>query len=64
MALNNSRQDDKIKDSRRNQRMKQIERVFSDYQHWVEDSMQTEPAPYIQLIAVLARAQDATEGES
>ena len=58
LALSSSKQDEKIKASRRNQRMKQIERVFSDYQHWVEDSMQTEPAPYIQLIAVLARAED------
>jgi hypothetical protein len=38
--------------------MSQIERVFTDYQHWVEDTMQTAPAPYIQLIAVVARAEN------
>ena len=62
LQLSRSQQDQHFKDSRRNRRMQQIERVFTDYQHWVEDSMQTEPAPYIQLIAVLARAQDNHQG--
>ena len=58
LMLNQSRQDEHIKDARKNKRMKQIEAVFSSYQQWIEDSWQTEPAPYIQLIAVLARAED------
>ncbi len=33
---------------------KRIEDVFASYQNWVEDTMRTEPAPYIQLIAVIA----------
>jgi hypothetical protein len=57
LALSGSQQDSKFKEGRRNRRMSQIERVFTDYQHWVEDTMQTEPIPYIQLIAVLARAE-------
>ena len=57
LALHRSQQDQKFKDGRRNRRMKAIDTIFTEYQHWVEDSMQTEPAPYIQLIAVLARAE-------
>jgi superfamily II DNA or RNA helicase len=64
LQLSGSQQDQHFKDSRRNRRLQQIERVFTDYQHWVEDSMQTEPIPYIQLIAVLARAQDSQKGEA
>ena len=58
LALGHSKQDEKFKDGRRNLRMKHIDRVFTDYQHWIEDTMQTEPAPYVQIIAVLARAED------
>ena len=54
LALDRSRQDDHFKESKKNQQMKRIEEIFSSYQHWVEDTMQTEPAPYIQLMAVLA----------
>lgn len=57
-SLEKSKQDAHFKDARKNKRMKQIEAVFSNYQQWIEDSWQTEPAPYIQLIAVLARAED------
>ena len=55
LTLARSQQDEKFKNSRRKLRMKEIERVFTNYQDWVEESMQTSPAPYIQLIAVLAR---------
>jgi hypothetical protein len=58
LALANSKQEQHFKESRKNIRMKQIEEVFASYQSWVKDTMQTEPAPYIQLIAVLARAED------
>lgn len=58
LALNNSKQEQHFKDSKRNRDMKRIEEVFNSYQSWVEDTMQTEPAPYIQIIAVVARAED------
>jgi hypothetical protein len=32
---------------------RRIEQIFNQYWHWVEDSMTTEPAPYIKIIAVL-----------
>lgn len=58
LALDNSKQEQHFKDSKRNRDMKRIEEVFNSYQSWVEDTMQTEPAPYIQIIAVVARAED------
>jgi len=56
--LDHSKQEQKFKDSKRNKNMKRIEEVFTDYQRWIEDTMQTEPAPYIQLIAVIASVQE------
>ncbi len=58
LALSRSQQNQRFKDSRKNQRMKTIDKVFSEYQHWVEDTMKTEPSPYIQIMAVVARAED------
>ena len=58
LVLDQSKQDDSFKESRKNTQMKRIDGIFRSYQHWVEDTMQTEPAPYIQIIAVLARAED------
>ena len=55
--LDHSKQEQKIKDSKRNKKMNRIEAIFTDYQRWIEDTMQTEPVPYIQLIAVIARAE-------
>jgi superfamily II DNA or RNA helicase len=56
--LDHSKQDQKLKDGKRNKKMKKIEEIFTDYQRWIEDTMQTEPAPYIQLIAVIASVQE------
>lgn len=58
LALASSNQEQHFKESRKNSRMKHIEEVFASYQSWVKDTMQTEPAPYIQLIAVLARVEE------
>ncbi|MEH1768839.1 MAG: DEAD/DEAH box helicase [Nostoc sp.] len=32
---------------------RRIEQIFNEYRRWVRDSMTTEPAPYIKIIAVL-----------
>lgn len=40
--------------SRRLKQQRHIDRVFNEYQQWVEDTWQTEAQPYIQLISVLA----------
>lgn len=42
-----------VRESRRAQRSQQIGRVFDDYRHWVEDTLTTEPEPYIRLLAAV-----------
>jgi superfamily II DNA/RNA helicase len=44
-----------IKQQRRQGELSRIEKIFRDYQDWVELSMTTEPEPYVKLIAVLRR---------
>jgi hypothetical protein len=46
------------KASKKRSEQKRIDDIFDAYQTWVKDTMRTEPAPYIQLIAVLARTTD------
>ena len=38
---------------KKEQERRRIELIFDDYWHWVEESMTTEPIPYIKIIAVL-----------
>lgn len=57
LNLSSSQHSQASKESRRNLRMKKIDDVFTEYLNWTRDTMQTEPAPYIQLIAVLAPCQ-------
>jgi hypothetical protein len=49
-----------VRESERQRKTKRIAQVFNDYQRWIQDTWQTEPQPYIQLVAVVARAQDST----
>lgn len=39
------------KESRRAQRLKDIEDVFAEYGQWVKDSLEVEPAPFVQVLA-------------
>ncbi len=42
-----------VRESRRAQRSQQINRVFDDYRQWVEDTLTTEPEPYIRVLAAV-----------
>ncbi len=42
-----------VKQSRREQRSKHIHQVFDDYRQWIEDTMTTEPQPYIRVLAAV-----------
>lgn len=44
-----------VRQSKREQRGKQIRQVFDEYRQWVEDTMSTEPQPYIRVLAALTR---------
>lgn len=42
-----------VKQARREQRSKTIHQVFDDYRQWVEDTLTTEPQPYIRVLAAV-----------
>lgn len=42
-------------------RIRRVHRIFDRYNEWVRDSMTTEPAPFLQVVAVL-RAEDGYGG--
>lgn len=44
-----------LRQGKRDRRVGQIRRVFDEYETWVRDSLQTEPHPYIQVLAALVR---------
>lgn len=41
--------------AQREQRGREIRQVFDEYRQWVEDTMTTEPQPYIRVLAALVR---------
>lgn len=45
----------RIDQSRIENRSREIRRVFDEYRSWVEESMTTEPQPYIQLLAAVSQ---------
>jgi hypothetical protein len=44
-----------FKQTRLETRTREIHRVFDEYRAWVEETMTTEPQPYIQLVAAVSR---------
>jgi hypothetical protein len=44
-----------LRKGKRDRRVGQIRRVFDEYETWVCDSLQTEPHPHIQVLAVVVR---------
>jgi superfamily II DNA or RNA helicase len=48
-----NQQAEQFKRTRREQRTRQIQRVFDDYRQWVQDTMTTEPEPFLQVLAAV-----------
>ena len=44
---------DTVKDSKRKKRKQEIDGVFDSYRNWVENTLSTEPEPYIQVLAAM-----------
>ncbi|WP_296759831.1 hypothetical protein [Thioalkalivibrio sp.] len=40
-----------FKTRRRDERLAHIDRIFRDYESWLEETQMTEPDPYVQVIA-------------
>ena len=55
LRLAANKQDEAFKKGRREKRTQQIRRVFDEYRQWVEDTMSTEPQPFIQVLAAATR---------
>jgi hypothetical protein len=46
-----NQQAEQFKKTRREQRTQHIRKVFDEYRQWVQDTMTTEPQPFIQVLA-------------
>ncbi|MGK5092822.1 DEAD/DEAH box helicase [Deltaproteobacteria bacterium TL4] len=53
LRLAANQQAEQFKKSRREQRTQKIRKVFDEYRQWVEDTMTTEPQPFIQVLAAV-----------
>ena len=55
LRLAANKQDEVFKKGRREKRTQQIRHVFDEYRQWVEDTMTTEPQPFLQVLAAAKR---------
>lgn len=55
LRLAANQQAEQFKKTKREKRTQHIRKVFDDYRQWVEDTMTTEPKPFIQVLAVAMR---------
>ncbi|MDN3562400.1 DEAD/DEAH box helicase [Vreelandella neptunia] len=55
LQLERSGQAEHFKAARKEERLNRIERVFNEYETWVQDTLTIEPVPFIQIIAVFTR---------
>ena len=58
LKLELSKQDDSIKNTKRQNRTVEINQVFEDYREWVTNTLNTEPEPYIQVLAAFCSPND------
>lgn len=57
LALNLEKQLETVKQGRFERRSQQIHKVFDEYRRWVEDTLTTEPRPWIQVLAGVCHPQ-------
>ena len=55
LRLAANQQAEQFKKSRREQQTQYIRKVFDEYRQWVEDTMTTEPKPFIQVLCAAVR---------
>lgn len=55
LRLAANQQAEQFKKTKREKRTQHIRKVFDEYRQWVEDTMTTEPQPFIQVLAAAAR---------
>ncbi len=59
LSLDLENQLETVKRGRFEQRSRDIHRVFDDYRRWVEDTLTTEPQPWIQVLAAVCNPSPA-----
>lgn len=59
LTLELEKQLETVKRGRFEQRNQQINRVFDDYRQWVQETLTTEPQPWIQVLAAVCHPQAA-----
>lgn len=62
LSLELERQLETVKRGRFEHRKQQINRVFDDYRQWVQDTLTTEPQPWIQVLAAVCPPAAAEAG--
>lgn len=55
LRLAANQQAEQFKKTKREKRTQHIRKVFDEYRQWVQDTMTTEPQPFIQVLAAAAR---------
>jgi len=60
LSLDLEKQLETVKRGRFEQRSRDIHRVFDDYRRWVEDTLTTEPQPWIQVLAAVCNPTNAS----
>jgi superfamily II DNA/RNA helicase len=55
LRLSTNQQAEQFKRTKREQRTQHIRKVFDEYRLWVQDTMTTEPQPFIQVLAAAVR---------
>lgn len=55
LRLATNQQAEQFKRTKREKRTQHIRKVFDEYRQWVEDTMTTEPQPFIQVLAAAVR---------
>ncbi len=55
LRLSVNQQAEQFKRTKREQRTQHIRKVFDEYRQWVQDTMTTEPQPFIQVLAAVTR---------
>ena len=55
LRLSTNQQAEQFKRTKREQRTQHIRKVFDEYRQWVQDTMTTEPQPFIQVLAAVTR---------
>jgi len=53
LFVSNGKQPEKLRQSRKEKKQREIDRVFEEYRTWIKETMTAEDSPYLKVVAVL-----------